>query len=102
MLRRFFLIGLVVLGTGWLTAPAPGQREGAQEGQQSNRASGARNRQQRQQRPRRGRSRNDANSLAVGEVAPVFTLKSLDGKSESDLTKLRKEKPVVLLFGSYT
>ena len=38
----------------------------------------------------------------VGEIAPTFILKSLDGKSETDLESFRGQKPVVLLFGSYT
>ncbi|MFQ5627578.1 MAG: hypothetical protein ACE5I1_02360, partial [bacterium] len=38
----------------------------------------------------------------VGDVAPVFTLKSLDGASETSLESFRDEKPVVLFFGSYT
>lgn len=53
---------------------------------------------------RQGRraSRSDANALRVGEMAPGFVLRSLDGKSETDLQSFRGEKPVVLLFGSYT
>jgi hypothetical protein len=38
----------------------------------------------------------------VGETAPTFKLKSLDGKSEFELTSLRGKRPVLLLFGSYT
>ena len=40
-------------------------------------------------------------TLRVGDSAPDFTLKSKDGKSEVQLSKLR-DKPVVLIFGSYT
>lgn len=39
---------------------------------------------------------------AVGEMAPTFILKSLDGNSETDLQSFRGQKPVVLFFGSYT
>jgi len=46
--------------------------------------------------------RKPDNAPKVGEVAPLFVLKSLDGKSETDLAKYRGEKPVVLFFGSYT
>lgn len=60
------------------------------------------------QRTRRGegrrgkyKMRNDS-GLTVGEHAPGFTLKSPDGKSETNLEALRKDKPVILLFGSYT
>ena len=38
----------------------------------------------------------------AGETAPSFKLKSLDGKSEFELTSLRGKRPVLLLFGSYT
>ncbi|MBI5863091.1 MAG: hypothetical protein HZB38_00990 [Planctomycetes bacterium] len=38
----------------------------------------------------------------VGEAAPPFKLKSLDGKSEFELTSLSGKRPVLLLFGSYT
>lgn len=37
----------------------------------------------------------------VGKDAPDFTLKSTDGKKEVTLSKI-KDKPVVLIFGSYT
>ncbi len=38
----------------------------------------------------------------VGDSAPAFKLKSLDGKSETDIADFKGKKPVVLLFGSYT
>lgn len=38
----------------------------------------------------------------VGEIAPPFILKSLDGETETDLESFRGQKPVVLFFGSYT
>ncbi len=38
----------------------------------------------------------------IGDVAPNFKLKSLDGKSETELATFKGEKPVVLIFGSYT
>lgn len=38
----------------------------------------------------------------VGSTAPVFKLKSLDGKGEFDLETFKGKKPVVLFFGSYT
>ena len=46
-------------------------------------------------RPREG-------TLKVGEAAPNFKLKSLDGKSEVELASFKGKKPVVLVFGSYT
>lgn len=54
-------------------------------------------------RGRRGKYDRRADiGLKVGEIAPDFTLKSPDGKTETKLDTLRKEKPVVLFFGSYT
>lgn len=44
----------------------------------------------------------------AGEVAPLFKLKSLDGKDEVDLASFSSlatadaKRPVVLIFGSYT
>jgi hypothetical protein len=37
----------------------------------------------------------------VGAPAPDWKLKTLDGKTEVQLSKL-KDKPVLLIFGSYT
>lgn len=39
---------------------------------------------------------------AVGEPAPDFTLKSLDGKTTTTRSKLSPGKPQVIIFGSYT
>ena len=50
----------------------------------------------------RGRRGSTQNSLTAAELAPEFKLSSLDGKTETQLADLRKEKPVVLFFGSYT
>jgi thiol-disulfide isomerase/thioredoxin len=41
-------------------------------------------------------------TLRHGDVAPDFALHSLDGKQTVKLTELRGQKPVVLIFGSYT
>ena len=41
-------------------------------------------------------------SLKVGDMAPIFKLKSLDGKSETDLASFKGKKPVILIFGSYS
>ena len=51
---------------------------------------------------RGGRNVDNGSSLVVGEVAPDFALKSLDGKAETKLSDFRGKKPVVLFFGSYT
>ncbi len=50
----------------------------------------------------RERMMRDDGAPKVGDVAPVFTLKSLDGKSETDLASFQGKKPVLLFFGSYT
>ena len=38
----------------------------------------------------------------VGELAPDFTLKTLDGTEEVRLSSYRGQRPVALIFGSYT
>jgi hypothetical protein len=38
----------------------------------------------------------------VGEMAPEFTLQTIDRKSEVRLASFRGDRPVVLVFGSYT
>ena len=44
----------------------------------------------------------DKSAPRVADTAPLFKLKSMDGKSETELGELCKTKPVVLIFGSYT
>ncbi len=46
--------------------------------------------------------RGPDNAPKIGDEAPTFKLKSLNGKSETDLASFRDEQPVVLFFGSYT
>ena len=41
-------------------------------------------------------------NLKVGDAAPDFKLKSMDGSREVQLSSFRTNKPVVLVFGSYT
>ena len=43
-----------------------------------------------------------AGHLNVGDLAPDFTLATLDKTAHVSLASLRNEKPVVLVFGSYT
>ncbi len=38
----------------------------------------------------------------VGDLAPDFTLSSLDGKRKVRLSRFRGKRPVALIFGSYT
>ena len=40
--------------------------------------------------------------LETGDEAPDFTLKTLDGSAEAQLSSYRGEAPVALIFGSYT
>ncbi len=41
-------------------------------------------------------------SLRAGDAAPDLTVKTLDTKAPINLASLWAEKPVVLVFGSYT
>jgi hypothetical protein len=41
-------------------------------------------------------------TLSTGDMAPDFTVKTLDTKVPVKLASLWTEKPVVLVFGSYT
>ncbi len=41
-------------------------------------------------------------SLAVGDLAPDLELVSADGTGSKRISELYREKPVVLVFGSYT
>jgi len=43
-----------------------------------------------------------AGTLDPGQSAPDFSLKSLDGGAPVHLSSFRGERPVVLVFGSYT
>lgn len=52
--------------------------------------------------PPRGRPFRGSDNLKVGDAAPDFTLKSLDGKKKVALSDYRGKKPVALIFGSYT
>ena len=40
--------------------------------------------------------------VRVGDVAPDFSLESVDHRSHFQLSSLRGQNPVVLVFGSYT
>ena len=47
-------------------------------------------------------TRARAGHLNVGDTAPDFALTTLDKTSQVNLASLRNNKPVVLVFGSYT
>ena len=51
---------------------------------------------------RRGIPRDRNGSTRVGEPAPDFTLTTLDNSAEVTLSSYRGERPVALIFGSYT
>ncbi len=48
------------------------------------------------------RMMRDDGAPKVGQQAPTFKLKSLDGKQSFDLAEFKGSKPVVLFFGSST
>ena len=60
--------------------------------------------QQARKRPdgRRPGSKRKPDTLKVGDMAPDFTLKTLDGDQTVKLGSFRGKKPVALVFGSYT
>jgi len=47
-------------------------------------------------------TRARAGNLNLGDPAPDFTLSTLDKSSRVTLASIRSDKPVVLVFGSYT
>ena len=47
-------------------------------------------------------TRARAGALQVGDQAPDFDLLTLDKRSRVSLTTIRNDKPLVLVFGSYT
>ena len=44
----------------------------------------------------------NANAPTAGDMAPDFTLYDIDGKDSITLSEFRGEKPVALVFGSFT
>jgi len=47
-------------------------------------------------------NRTRAGTLAVGDLAPDFELPTADGGRRVRLSEFRDQRPVVLIFGSYT
>ena len=82
-LPRLFLSGAFLLGL--LAVPGNSQRPGQGEVNTP---------------PARGERLPDR--LAVGDIAPDFTLPLVKGKGEVSLSSYKGKKPVVLIFGSYT
>lgn len=54
------------------------------------------------QQPRTRGLRRPPDEVHEGEMAPDFTLKSLDGHRQVTLSDFRGNKAVALVFGSYT
>jgi hypothetical protein len=46
--------------------------------------------------------RFDAHAPRVGDMAPDFELRDVDGDSPVRLSEFRGQRPVALLFGSFT
>ncbi len=93
-MKRFAIVLMIL--TTW-SIPAEGWSQ-KPEGLGSNGAAGSK-RKGPAIRDRRG---TPEDFPRVGSVAAEFRLKSPDGDRVESLEELRAEKPVVLLFGSYT
>lgn len=76
------LAALLLVGTALILAAEARAQQGAGKGREK------------KERPDR--------APKLGAEAPDFTLKTMDGKSEVNLTEERKRHPVLLIFGSYT
>ncbi|OQY30912.1 MAG: hypothetical protein B6243_09385 [Anaerolineaceae bacterium 4572_5.2] len=46
--------------------------------------------------------RYDAKAPKLGEIAPDFELRDINGENPVSLSDFRGEKPVALVFGSFT
>ena len=51
---------------------------------------------------RRNSPQRGSSQLKAGDLAPDFELKTLDGRQTVKLSSFRGQKPVALIFGSYT
>jgi hypothetical protein len=58
--------------------------------------------QERRAQARRENDLREEGKLKPGNVAPDFSLKTLDGKKTIKLSSFTGKKPVALVFGSYT
>ena len=94
------LIGVLFLGVGVFATNDSALAWQDKSDSKTQKQESRRQRPNQQGRQQRGQQQDDAPQ--VGDVAPVFTLKSLDGESETDIASFKGEKPIVLLFGSYT
>lgn len=46
--------------------------------------------------------KHDARAPRVGDMAPDFELSDVDGQNPTRLSSFRGDKPVALIFGSFT
>ncbi len=46
--------------------------------------------------------KHDSNAPRVGEIAPDFELRDVNGENPVHLSDFRGQKPVALVFGSFT
>lgn len=95
-MRRWKAVACAALGVAMSAGLALAQDKGSGDKKASEKES-----QDRAARIREMMSRDDG-APKIGEVAPTFKLKSLDGKHEFDMAKFKGKKPVLLFFGSYT
>jgi hypothetical protein len=89
MNRQLLKLLIFLLVSGWCISEVAAQRPG------QSRPGNARRDLQERMRP-------TDNGLRVGDQAPDFKLKALDGQEEFELGSFAGKKPVLLIFGSYT
>ena len=87
------ILSLLVFANGTVDAQEKGEKKGVKRQRGGQFRKGGR-------KGRRGKLPVD--KLKVGDVAPDFTLKSVDGKETVKLSSFKGKKPVLLVFGSYT
>ena len=96
MVRLTLASALVLMVAGSVLAQPPRRPTPAQRAQRM------REMQRRRLQQGGNRPERQPDTLQEGDMAPDFTLKSPDGKREVTLSDYRGEKPVALVFGSYT
>jgi cytochrome oxidase Cu insertion factor (SCO1/SenC/PrrC family) len=87
---------VLLMGIGLVLAPI------GVSAQDTDKSEGAKKQRAEAMKAKAKRARDANEGLKVGEKAPAFALKSLDGKQETNLAEVIKEKPMVLIFGSYS
>ena len=101
----FSMLLAAVISTAW-ALPSTAQEEDKKSQRESDREQKRARGEKQDRQERRGRNRKRKrrpdNAPKIGQLAPDFKLKSLDGKSTTTLSDYRGKKPVILFFGSYT